>query len=436
MRRTWILSLILFCVCIGVEAGNWPHWRGPNFDGSSSEKGLPAVFSKTEKVKWVAPMPGAAAATPIVWEDRVFVSSVDQSKRSLVAICLDRKTGKELWRNEVASGDRQDDKSNYASPSPVTDGKSVYFFYGNGELAAFDFSGKKIWARSLHKDYGSFAFLWTFSTSPTLADGRLFIQVLQRDRAVNGRGQATGRNDSYLLALDAATGKEVWRHVRPADAREESLEAFTTPIPKTLKGRKELLVAGGDCVSGHDPASGREFWRWGTWNPTHIPHWRLVPSPVASDDVILVCAPKGSPVYGIRAGANGTLPDDGYAWKSTEREVSSDVSTPLFYNGRFYILNSDRKTLSSVDPATGKVFWTGALESRAKIEASPTGADGKIYVMNHRGDIIVAKAGDNFELVHNASFGDEGDNNLRSCVVAAQGQLFIRTGSKLYCVAD
>jgi outer membrane protein assembly factor BamB len=130
------------------------------------------------------------------------------------------------------------------------------------------------------------------------------------------------------------------------------------------------------------------------------------------------------------------VPDDGFAWKSTEREVSSDVSTPLFYNGRFYIVNSDRRTLSAVDPATGKVFWTGNLESRAKIEASPTGADGKIYVMNHRGDVFVAKAGDNFEILHQTPFGEEGDRDLRSTIPVSQGQLFVRTGSKLYCIAN
>jgi outer membrane protein assembly factor BamB len=435
MERIKIQALTLLLGSLSVSADNWPHWRGPNFDGSSKETGLPATFSKTENVKWVATMPGPAAATPIIWEDRVFISSVDASKRALVALCVDRKTGKELWRNEVAPGDKQDDKSNYASPSPVTDGKLVYFFYGNGELAAFDLDGKKAWARNLQKDYGSFAFLWTFSTSPTLYDGRLYMQVLQRDRVVNGRGK-TGANDSYLLALDPKTGKELWRHVRPAEAREESLESFTTPIPFEFKGRKELLVAGGDCVSGHDLANGRELWRWGTWNPTRITHWRLVPSPVAGEGIVLVCAPKGSPVYGVRAGANGIVPDDGFAWKSTEREVSSDVSTPLFYNGRFYIVNSDRRTLSAVDPATGKVFWTGNLESRAKIEASPTGADGKIYVMNHRGDVFVAKAGDNFEILHQTPFGEEGDRDLRSTIPVSQGQLFVRTGSKLYCIAN
>jgi outer membrane protein assembly factor BamB len=224
--------------------------------------------------------------------------------------------------------------------------------------------------------------------------------------------------------------------VRPAEAREESLEAFSTPIPWSFKGRSEILVAGGDCISGHAPDTGAELWRWGTWNPTRITHWRLVPSPVAGAGVVLACAPKGSPIFAVKAGLKGTLDDSSLAWKSSEREISSDVSTPLFYQGRFYILNSDRKSLSCVDPASGKVFWTGATESKSKFEASPTAADGKIYMMNFRGDVHVAAAGDEFKILHVAAMGDDGDDNLRSSVAIAGGQLFVRTGGKLYCLAQ
>jgi len=195
-------------------------------------------------------------------------------------------------------------------------------------------------------------------------------------------------------------------------------------------------MAGGDCISGHDPATGQELWRWGTWNPGKITHWRLVPSPVAGGGVVLACAPKGSPVYAVKAGGRGTLDDSWLAWKSTEREISSDVSTPLFYHDRFYILNSDRKTIARVVPDSGKVEWLGEPGSQAKIESSPTGADGKIYFMNHRGDVFVVEAGEQFKLLHQTALGDEGDTNLRSSIAIARGCLFIRTGSKLYCVSS
>jgi outer membrane protein assembly factor BamB len=155
---------------------------------------------------------------------------------------------------------------------------------------------------------------------------------------------------------------------------------------------------------------------------------------VAGAGVVLACAPKSSPVYAVKAGGNGALKEADLAWVSQDREISSDVSTPLFYKEHFYILNSDKRNLSCVEPATGKVLWTGSLQSKAKVEASPTGADDKIYVMNHRGDVFVAQAGNEFKLLHTTSLGDEDDKDLRSSIAVSQGNLFIRTGKKLYCI--
>jgi outer membrane protein assembly factor BamB len=432
-----LISALMFGLALTsarAANANWPHWRGPAFDGSSPETGLPATFSKTEGLAWSVLLPGPAAATPIVWNDRVFISSVDADKGTLVALCFDRQTGKKRWAQEVASGTRKDDRSNYASSSPVTDGHRVIFFYGNGDLVAFDLDGQKLWARNLQKDYGSFAFLWTFSASPTLWGDKLFLQVLQRNVPVHGRGREDGPNDSYLLALDPATGRELWKHIRPSDAVAESREAFSTPLPFAARDRTELLVAGGDCLTAHDPASGREYWRWGTWNPSRISHWRLVPSPVAAAGVALACAPKGGAIYAVKTGAQGVLDDTGLAWKSQNREVSSDVSTPLFYKGRFYVVNSDRRSLACVQPDTGEAVWVHPLDSRAKIEASPSGADDKIYIINHWGDVFVVAAADEFKLLHTTALGGDEDRDVRASIAVAHGQLFIRTARYLYCV--
>jgi outer membrane protein assembly factor BamB len=428
-----VVSLLL---AVPLPAENWPHWRGPNFNGSSSERGLPAEFSRTNNVKWSAAMPGPAASSPIVWGDRIFTSSTDERSKTLVALCLDRATGKLLWQQEVSPGIGWGDSSNYASPSPVTDGKMAVFLYGNGEVAAFEAGGKKLWSRNLQHDYGEFAYQWTYGASPTLFQDKLYIQVLQRNVPIHGRGKSDGPNDSYLLALDPKTGKELWKHVRPSDAPQESLEAYSTPIPFEASGRKELLVVGGDCITGHDPANGKELWRWGTWNTERSSSWRLVPSPVFGGGVILACAPKGAPIYALKAGGQGTLDNSSVAWKSAEREVSSDVATPLFYKGRFYVLNGERKTIARIEPATGKPDWIGELGSKPKIESSPTGADDKIYFQDFRGDVFVVAAADTFKLLHVAHMGDDGDNQLRSTITVAQGNLFIRTGRKLYCIGS
>lgn len=424
---------LLLALSTPLLASNWPHWRGPNFNGSTDESGLPATFSKTENVKWVADLPGPAAATPIIWNDHVFLNGVNQQEKTTLAMALDRKSGKVLWSKETGSGIDRDNRSNFASPSPVTDGKLVYFFYGNGELVAFDFAGTKIWSRNLEKDYGPFAFQWTFSSSPTVDQQQVIMQVLQRNKPVHGRGNPNG--ESYLLSLDPKTGKNIWKMARASEAREESLEAFSTPIPVLVNGYPQLLIAGGDCLSATHPKTGAELWRWGTWNPERITHWRLVPSPVAGQGMALVCGPKGSPIYAVKLdGAKGTLPDTGFAWKTEDRDLSSDVATPLFYNNKFFILNGDKNILAKVEPATGKVVWKGELGLRVKIESSPTGADGKLYFMNFKGEVVVADAGDAFKILHRAAMGDAGDDMLRSSIAVSQGNLFIRTGNKLYCI--
>lgn len=431
------LALAAVGLCFTLHAENWPHWRGPAFNGSSTETGLPTDFSKTNGVKWVAPMPGPSASTPIIWNDLVFVSSTDRPKKTLVALALDRQSGAVRWRAEVGVGFQYDEMSNFASPSPVTDGRVVVFLYGNGDLAAFDFAGKKLWSRDLQKDYGPLAYNWTYAASPTLFEGRLYVQVLQRDVPVHGRGRTDRPIDSFLLALEPATGRELWRQVRPSDANAESHEAYSTPLPFAVGGgRSQILITGGDCITGHDPATGAELWRWGTWNPARIGHWRLVVSPLSADGVALASAPKGGSVYAVKLGLHGALDDSALAWKSEPKAASTDVGTPLFYQDRFYVLNGDKQKLTRLEPATGKVEWIGELGIRSKIESSPTGADGKIYFQNFRGDVFVVAAAEQFKLLHVANLGEDGENQIRSSIAVAQGDLFIRTNSKLYCIGN
>ncbi len=437
MRRT-VLSLftagVLALTAAVSHAENWGNWRGPNHDGSTTETKLPTRFSKEENVKWAIDLPGFGPATPVVWGDRVFVS-VATPEHQMLALAYDRATGKELWRHVIADAKPSDNRSNKAGPSPVTDGKHVIFFYGSGDLAGFTVEGKKLWQRQVCEEYGDFSFMWTFSSSPLLHKGTAYLPILQNTRPYR-QGKYKPGKDSFLLAFNPATGENVWKVDRPSAAVAESLEAFTTIVPFTHDGREELLVTGGDCITGHDPKTGKELWRWATWNPNKIGHWRLVPSPVAGAGVALACAPKGDPVYAIKLGGNGDISANGLAWKSENRNVSSDVSTPLFYMGKFYVLNSDRRALVCIEPADGKVVWEiEKLPGRAKYEASPTGADGKIYTINHRGeaDVVDAATG---EVLHSTDLSVPGITDNRPSVVASQGSLFIKVHNKLYCFGD
>jgi outer membrane protein assembly factor BamB len=420
-----------------VCAGEWPHWRGPNFNGSTDETNLPTDWSQTAGIVWSADLPGSSAATPIVWGDRIFISGVDAGRKTLIAMCFDRSTGRLIWKHDIAEGISRDTRSTFAASSPVTDGKIVVFFYSRGELACFNVDGSRRWERNLHDDYGEFAIQWTPASSPTLFDGKLYVQVLQRDVPARGHGMKDRVNESYILAMNPGTGKTLWRHIRPSKAKAESREAFTTPIPATIDGQRQLLVIGGDALTGHDLATGDELWRWGTWNPTRIGHWRHVPSPVAAGNIVLACAPKNDPIYAIRVKGTGVYDDSSIAWVSRDvREISSDVPTPAYYDGDFFVLSDLRKHLSRVEPQTGKVKWSIETPGRAKYEASPLAADGRIYIVDHSGEVAIINAADGAVIRQIQMDEPRGQKFVRASIAAAHGQLFIRTTSKLYCVGN
>lgn len=433
-----LFSLLISLIAApALEAENWPNWRGPHFNGSSSGGGFPTVFSPTEGVAWKTELPGEGASTPVVWGDAVFLTSVDEEADAVVGMRISARTGEIVWSAPFGQGIRNNERSTNAGASPVTDGKTVWFFSGSGDLAAYDFAGKKLWHRNIEADFGDFAFQWTFSSSPQLYDGRLYLQILQRDVPVNGRGRTDGPIDSFLLAMNPATGETEWTQSRPNEAVQESKEAFSTPIPVVHEGRAEIVIAGGDCLTGHDPATGKELWRWGTYNPTKIGHWRLVPSPVYGQGTILVCAPKGAPVYGIKAGGEGELPDSSVLWVSEGKEMTSDVPTPLFYDGHFYVLNDRNTFLNCVDPVSGDLVWSRAIDAKTKLEASPTAADGKIYLMSHLGEVFVYSAGVNGgELLNATSFGTSQSVSIRASIVPVDKTLYIRTDNVLYAMRE
>jgi outer membrane protein assembly factor BamB len=415
-------------------AADWPHWRGPHFNGSSDAKDLPEKFGKDENVLWKATLPGPSNSTPIVFGDRVFVSALDSSKK-ILAICLDKKDGKVLWQKEVGIGFNTKGENNMATPSPVTDGKRVFFLYGTGDLAAFDFAGQPLWSRNLQKDYGQFNIMWIYGSSPTLYKGKLYIQVLHTERpygdsGVPGVPRSDGAAKSYLLALDPATGKEIWKHVRPDEAEAESKESYGTPIPhKTASGREELLLVGGDAVTGHDPETGDELWRFTGWNPSKIGHWRLVPSITAGGGVIVACAPKNGPVMGCKEDGKGDISRSGKLWR-TDEKVTSDVPVPLYYRDHFFVLDHPGKNLTKLEPKTGKVLWQTRLPgAKAVARSSPTGADGKIYCMNVDGAVWVVSAEDG-KVLHQTSL--EGAKNARGTIAVVDGMLFARVGENLF----
>ncbi len=413
---------------------NWPQWRGPFLNGSTSETNLPTKFSETENVLWTTPLPGSSGATPVVWADRIFLPSVDASTSDLLALCIDATNGKVLWRHK-AGKDRPNARNNMASPSAITDGKSVWFYYGTASLFAFDLDGKELWSRDLEKDHGHNALMFGYSSSPLLYKGKLYVIAI-RNKRQNAYGTAPPSDkvsESYLLAIDPQTGKDLWRHVRDTDAVAEAQESYSTPIPREVGGRAEILIFGADYLTAHDPDTGKELWRWGGYNPTKIFHWRTVPSPLVAGDLIVVAGPKYSTLFAIRPTGQGRLGDEAVAWRFHKRVP--DASTPLLYKGRLYFLDDDRRIITCADPATGQVKWQGELQGRGVIRASITGADDKLYIISELREATVLAAGDEFKVLHTTKLGATGRAFTRSTIVAAGGRLLIRTGENLYCFA-
>jgi outer membrane protein assembly factor BamB len=426
--RTVVLPLAAAVIASPALADNWPQWRGPHLNGSSDAKNLPDKLEK-DSAKWQAKLPGPSGGTPVVWDNRIFVSALDQQSQKLLALCIDRADGHVLWRKEVGQGVFTNRRNNMASPSPVTDGKTVWFYYGNGDLAAFDVDGNPLWSRNLQKDFGNFNYQWTYGSSPLLHDGRLYVQVLHRDVPV--QGPPTGEKaESYLLAVDPQTGKDLWRHVRPNDAAAESKESYGTPMPLDGSPRDEVVLIGGDCVTGHDAKTGAELWRYGGWNPQKIGHWRLVPSVVTAEGIVIACAPKGGPVMAIKAGGEGDVSKSHELWKT--KAFSSDVCVPLYYKNNLYVLDGDAKKLYCVELKTGKVKWSGSLGGGDVFRASPTGADNKIYCMNERGQVWVVSADEPFKILYKGDLGGA-DWPTRSTIVAVDGGVLVRTSDTLYC---
>ncbi len=423
-----VFAVVLF-FCTSVLAGDWPQWRGPFFNGSSNEKDLPASWSETENICWIAPLPGPSGATPIIWDGKVFVSSMVDRSGDYVALCLDARTGKQLWRKEVGSNSRRYPRNNMASPSPVTDGVNVFFLYGDGELIGFDLEGNKLWSRNIEKEYGNLAVQFGYSNSPNLFDGKLYILVLRRDTPYR-KPEADGPLDSFFMAVNPKTGETIWKQPRKTNVFDESFEAYGTTVPFVRNGKTELLNIGADFITSSEPVTGEELWRYEYWTDK-IRDSRIIPSLVTGDGLVFGARHKNNGVFALQPPTSDE--DKGrVVWEFDD--AAPDCSTPLFYKGRLYVLDGMRhgKVVTCLDPKTGEQFWQARIGGRGPWRASLTAGDDKIYCINETGEVVVFKASDEkFELLFETKIDER---PIQSSIAIAGGRLFIRTAENLYCI--
>jgi len=419
-----LVCLSILAASTTLLADNWPHWRGPTHDGVSKETGLPIKWSATEGVAWKMPLPAYSGSTPIIWGDTIFLNMATANGTGELELwAVDRNKQEVSWKRPIAGGNHIERKQNMSSPSPVTDGKTVWTMTGVGILKAFDFSGKELWTRDIQTDYGRFGLNWGYASSPLLHENALYVQVLH--------GMKTD-DTPYVLRIDKTTGKTIWKVDRPTDAVLESPDAYTTPALLQYTGKTEIVITGGDVVTGHDPETGKELWRADVLNPTNNRNYRIVASPSIAAGLIIAPS-RNNPLVAIRPGGTGDISTSHIAWTF---ERGPDVPTPVS-DGQYLYVVVDGGVVYCLDVKTGSVIYGPERLPPGTYSASPILADGKIYVTTEQeGLTSVFKAGPKFELLASNSFGDGCSPYCLSTVAISQGQLFIRSSAHLWVIGE
>ena len=447
-------------------AADWPSWRGPSHNGVSTETGLPVTWSascadapaasvaaaaeapaaqgrggrgggegrpltpfsckklETKNVAWQIPLPAYSGSTPIIWGDSIFLNVATAANSGALELwSVDRRKQSVAWKRPLADTNHMERKQNMSSPSPVTDGKHVWVMTGVGTLKAFDFSGKEIWSRQIQQDYGKFGLNFGYASSPLLKGNALYLQVLH--------GMKTD-DPSYLLKIDALTGKTLWRVERPTEAVSESPDSYGTPAWADINGRAELIITGGDVVSGHDPATGAEYWRADVLNPQRARNYRIIASPTVVGDLI-IAPTRNNPMVAIRPGGKGDVAATHVAWTFAQ---GPDVPTPVSDGKLLYIVR-DGGVAFALDVKTGATVYGPERLPPGNYSASPILADGKIYVTTEEeGITTVYRAGPKFEILSSNKLADDCSPYCLSTVAISEGQLFMRTASFLWAIGE
>ena len=412
--RFGVTFLVLAIAVVSVRAENWPQWRGPSANGVSAETNLPLRWSATENVVWKLALPAWSGSTPIVWGDRIFLNVAENG--SLFLWAVDRNKGTPLWKRHLSDGDRRGNKQNMSTPSPVTDGTHVWVMAGTGIIKAFDFNGKELWMRDIQKDYGTFGIQFGYGSSPVLFGDSLYVQVLH--------GFLTD-DPSYVMRISKANGRTIWRVERPTKARQESPDSYTTPAILRYGNSVEMVVTGGDAVTGHDVNDGKELWRADALNPNNQGNYRLVASPVIHGGVIIVPS-RERPMLSIRAGGRGDVASSHIMWSFNN---GPDVPTPVTDGTYVYVVN-DRGIMWCLDAKTGTEIYGKQRLRPGTYSGSAVLGDGKLYITNEDGLTSVLQAGPKFEILAENDF----DDYTLSSPAISDGQIFIRTAGALWAV--
>ena len=427
-----VTACVSLCCTFGgeVSAENWPQWRGPRGDGISREQAVPTSWSKSENVRWRSELPGQGGATPVVWGDRIFVTSARGD--DLVLICIAANDGRHLWEQKVSSGnqDARAGEGNSASPSPTTDGQHVWVFFGTGTLACYETSGKEVWKFEVGDRFGKIDIQFGMTSTPVLHGDGLYMQLIH--------GAMKRDDDSRVgkvIRLDKLTGKTMWEFNRVTQADYECKHSYASPFLYDDGQQKFLVAHGADCTTGHDLETGKELWRLDQLNgpskfaQKHDSTFRFVASPAVVDGWIIVPTAKEGPSIGLKV--DDQLKGAKVAESSNVRWTlprTPDVSIPLVSDGLIYNLHKDGR-LQCVELETGKEVYFERTHS-TQHRCSPILVGDKIYFSAKDGVTTVVKAGRNFEIVAQNKL----DEPITASPAVADGTLYIRSYNALYAI--
>jgi outer membrane protein assembly factor BamB len=425
-----------------TDAGSWPSFRGPQASGLTARQNLPDRWDATkgENILWRTPIPGLAHSSPIVWGHRIFVTSAvssdpnatfrpglygdgdasqDHTRQRWMIYALDKRTGKILWERTAYQGvplDKRHIKSTYANSTPATDGRIVVAWFGSQGVHAYDVNGRFLWKVDLGRlDFGAYdipTYEWGSASSPIIWNNLVILQCDTQD-------------DSFMLALDASTGKTVWKTER------DEIPSWGTPTVAVTSSGPELIANASNYIRGYDPRTGKELWRLGRSSKI------TAPTPVFADGMFVVVSGRAPerPIFVVRAGARGdlTLPEgktssEAVAWSRTGR--GSYMPTPLIYNGILYVL-ANNGLLDAYDLRTGEEIYRQRLPLIGSgFSASPVAADGKLYISNEDGEMLVVAAGRTFNHIATNSMGEM----LMATPALSDGVMYVRSSKSLFAI--
>lgn len=411
-RRTFIVAALLWSVAatssLAQTEGNWPQWRGPLANGHSQDSGLPVRWDATSIV-WKTPLPGNGQSTPVIWGDRLFLTSALQQGQTRVVYCLDRNQGTILWQRQAWSGapEPSHKMNGWASATCATDGERVVACFGKGGLHCFSMEGKPLWSR----DLGSFPGPWGTAACPIIV-GDLVIQ------------NCDAAETASIVGIDKKTGKTAWQTPRAVPFRG----GWSTPVLVQAElvqagQRQELVLNGEKAVTAYDPATGKELWSCKSFNG------RGEPTVTPGNGLIHVINGLAGDIYAIRPGGSGDVTLTHMAWH-TPRKGGRDQPSPILVGD--YLIVADMKGLTTCyDRRTGKELWKERL--RGAFSSSPIAAGGLVYFQNEAGETFVLEPGPALKVAAENSLGADGEI-FRAGLTPSAGQMFTRSQTHAYCI--